>query len=211
MKSFTNYINEGIELPKFIHPELNNPNDPDGKFWTMIGNTNIKSDKTSKRTYLKIGKMANDLYTELSMFTPDDQITAAMDLISQATNHINKSSEDAPDEMSAQDVKWLRNVLFIVQGVDSRLSKYRWYKNCHIDVKAGYVPLKGSNKNPKIKYRILVKLPEPATDRVYKGVNKDITNMSPLHRNYVAGIEWNKEHTKFSILITNTEGYKING
>ena len=209
MKTFTTAINEGVSIPQFVHPELNTPNDPDGKFWTLVNLSNKEYDKTSKKSYSKVSKLANDLYTELTMMTSDDNISQAMEMISQAMVLINKSSEDAPEEMTSNDLKWLKNVMFLIQGIDARLSKHRWYKDAHIDVKAGYVPMKGTGKNTKIKYRVLVKLPQAVSDQVYKGITRDILNMSPMHRNYIAGIEWNKEHTKFSILITNTEGYKV--
>lgn len=208
MKPFSKSINESIQIPTFVHPQLNEPNDPDGKFWTLIAMSNIESEKASKRTYSKLYKIANDLYTEISMLPHDENLKQAMDNLRMAIDLLRLSGEDAPDELSSADVKWLKNVLFILQGIDARLSKHRWYKDSTIDVKAGYVPLKGTGKDPKIKYRVLVKLPNPASDQVYRGINRDIMNMSPMHRNYVAGIEWNKEHTKFSILITNSEGYK---
>lgn len=208
MKTFSQAINEGIVVPEFIHPQLNKPNDPNGKFWTLIGASNAESDKSSKKQYVKVCKLANDLYSELSLMTPDDNLTKAMGLISDALNYLNKSGEDAPEELSAADTKYMRNVLTIIQGIDARLSKHRWYKESSVDVKAGYVPLKGTSKDPKIKYRVLVTLKQPVSEQQKRSIDRDVMSMTPLHRNYVAGVEWSKDLNKFSILITNSEGYK---
>lgn len=208
MKTFSTLVTESnITVPQFKHKDLNNPRDPDGKFWKAIAAANEESEKATKSSYDKAIKLAKELYLALSNMPEDEYLAGAKFNVHDALNSIEKSSTDSFDEVGAADLKFLRNCLHIVQNTDDVLSHKRFYKDASVDVKAGYVPFKGATKDPKIKYRIVVhcnalKLAD------MKQLNKDIINATPITKDYIAGIDWNKDLSAFAVLITNSPGYK---
>lgn len=207
MKSFSTLITESvITVPQFVHPDLNNPRDPEGKFWKAIEAANDESDKASKGTYAKAIKLAKELYALLTGMPDDEDITKARTCASDAVKCLEKSSADAIEETSTADQKFLRNCIHVIQMTDKTLSHKRFYKECEVDVKAGYVPFRGATKDPKIKYRIVVRGKKPITDT--KVISRLIADATPITKDYIAGIEWNKDFSAFAVLITNSPGYK---
>lgn len=206
MKSFSTYITEGaIEIPEFIHPQLNKPNDPDGKFWMMLKAVNSPTGKSSYKKMLDYCKSA---YQAGIGITDDPAIDKVQELLNDAITSIENAMRDVPDEMSVGEVKAFKSMVFLISTIDKRLSKHRWYKSSTVDIKAGYIPFRGSAKDPKIKYRMVVKMPEAPSEQIMKGISKDLCILTPVHRDYVASTEWNKEHTAFMITFTNTPGYR---
>lgn len=205
MKTFSTLISEALTVPQFKHPELNKPNDPEGKFWKAIAAANETNDKASKGLYDKAIKLAKELYSTLTGMPEDGDLADAKFNVREAINSIEKSSTDSIEEFGTADLKFLRNCLHIIQNVDEVLSHKRFYKNATVDVKAGYVPFKGAAKDPKIKYRIVVRVKVPVDP---KAINDAIINATPITKDYIAGIEWNKDRSAFAVLITNSPGYK---
>lgn len=207
MKSFSTLVTESnIVLPQFKHKDLNNPRDPEGKFWKAVAAANEETEKATKGTYSKALKLAKELYTLLMNMPEDEDIVDARYHAREATYHIEASSTDALEEVGTADLKFLRNCLHIIQGTDEILSHKRFYKEAEVDVKAGYVPFKGAAKDPKIKYRMVVRSKAPITDA--KVLGRTIINATPITKDYIAGIEWNKDFSAFAVLITNSPGYK---
>lgn len=206
MKNFSTLITEAnITIPQFNHKDLNNPRDPEGKFWKALSTANEETDKASKNTYDKAIKMAKDLYSLLTGMIGDDDIEAAKKHASDIVKHLENSSAGALEETSVGDQKFLRNCVHVIQTADDILSHKRFYKDAEVDVKAGYVPFKGAAKDPKIKYRMVVRCKNPINDIK---VVKAIVSATPITKDYIAGIEWNKDRTAFAILITNSPGYR---
>ena len=209
MKNFSDLITEStVSVPQFVHPDLNEPRDKEGKFWLAIKAANETSDKASKGTYDKALKASKDLYSMLIGMDNDPDIKKAQDLVSDVSKLIDKASADTLEETSASDAKMLRNYIYIIRLIDHAMQHKQWYKQCHIDVKAGYVPWRGSGKDPKIKYRIVFNLQAGVSENIVKEINKTIPQLSPLHTDYVASIEWNKEHKAFAVMLSNSQGYK---
>lgn len=209
MKDFTTLITEAnVEVPQFNHPDLNTPRDPNGKFWKTIEAANETSDRSTKSAYNKALKTAKDLYAQLLAMDNDPEVVRARDLVDDAIKAINKTSVDAFDAMSSADVKMIRTYLYIIAGIDNAMKSKSWFKNSHVDVKAGYIPLRGMAKDPRIKYRMLFTLDSPVSDGIVKDVRKIISNISSVHQDYVAGVEWNKEKDTFAVLLSNTPGYR---
>lgn len=209
MKTFSTLINESsLTVPRFKHDDLNNPRDGEGKFWKTIAAANEEPKKAPKSTYTKALKLAKELYGILINMPEDEDIVDAQYCASETVKYITKSSNDAFDEISAADLKQLRNYLFIISNVDEYLSHKAFYKNARVDVKAGYVPFRGATKDSKIKYRIVVHAAAPISEPIAKDIVKTIKSQSPIHSDYVAGIEWNKDMSAFAILLTNSPGYK---
>lgn len=211
MKSFSTLITEGVTIPEFTHPHLKNPNDPTGRFWRTLDAANETGEKASRGTYTKAVKTAKELYALLVGMENDPELVKARDLVAEAVKIIEKASGDTVDEMGTNDIKSLKNLLFIIQGIDSYLNRKSFYKKAKVDIKSGYVPLRGRPKpDPKISYRMVVLL--PAGDTISEGVAKDITkaikSMGPLHADYVAGVEFNGDRSGFQILFSKTPGYK---
>lgn len=206
MKTFSTLIMEAaIAVPEFNHKDLNNPRDPEGKFWKAITAVNDETEKSPKGTYDKAIKLAKDLYSILTGMVDDDDIDTAKKHASDIVKHLENSSTGAIEEVSTGDQKFLRNCIHIIQTADGILSHKRFYKDSEVDVKAGYVPFRGAAKDPKVKYRIVVRCKTPIND--IKSVNA-IIGATPITKDYIAGIEWNKDRTAFAILITNSPGYK---
>jgi len=209
MKNFSTIISEAaVVIPQFSHPDLQTPRDPNGKFWQLIAAANEEPDKASKGTYNKVLKTAKDLYASLISMNKDEEIDKAAKLISDATKLIEKSAADSVDEVGTSDVKQLRTYLYLIANIDNLLKHKTWFKSSHVDVKAGYVPFRGSQKDPKIKYRMVFNLEQPCPEASVKEIMRTIPSASPLHTDYIAGIEWKKDKTAFSVLFTNTPGYK---
>lgn len=209
MKTFNNLINENnIDIPEFSHKDLKTPRDPEGKFWKTIEAGNITSDRSSKRQYSKAIDLGKELYALLSQLDNDTSVIQARQYVSDAVKSLEKTSKDLLDEMSSVDIKLMKIYLFIISNFDSWAKSKRWYSGCRLDVKAGYIPFKGSQKDQKIRYRILVTLAEPVSESTARDISRSIRAASPLHGDYVAGIEWNKDRNKFQILLTGTPGYK---
>lgn len=207
MKTFSTLITEAVvAVPQFNHPDLNKPRDPEGKFWMAIGAANEESEKAPKGTYVKAIKLAKELYGILSGMPEDEDIVDARYCASEAVKHLEKSSNDALEETSTSDQKFLRNCIHIIQTADGILSHKRFYKECEVDVKAGYIPFRGAAKDPKIKYRMIVRCKKAITDA--RSISKAITESTPITKDLIAGIEWNKDFSAFAILITNSPGYK---
>lgn len=207
MKSFSTLITEAvITVPQFTHTDLNNPRDPEGKFWKAIEAANEESEKASKSTYTKAIKLAKELYGILTGMPEDKDIVDARHCASEVVNHLEKSSNGAIEEMGTADQKFLRNCIHVIQVTDGILAHKRFYKECEVDVKAGYVPFKGAAKDPKIKYRIVIRCKKPVQEP--KAISKLIAGATPITKDYVAGIEWNKDFSAFAVLITNSPGYK---
>lgn len=207
MKTFSTLINESVlNIPEFKHSDLNNPRDPEGKFWKAVEAANADSEKASKGTYDKALKLAKELYTILTNMPEDEAIVNAKFHAREAVAEIEKSSKDAFEEVGTSDLKFLRNCIHIIQTVDELLSHKRFYKEADVDVKAGYVPFKGAAKDPKIKYRIVVRCKANVADP--KAINKAIMGATPITKDYAAGVEWNKDQSAFAVLITNSPGYK---
>jgi hypothetical protein len=206
MKQFSTYITEAaIALPEFNHTDLKTPRDPNGRFWKSIEAANEQS--IPRASYSKALNMAKDLYTYLTTLEGDD-VKTARDQIDAAVKSLKKSVDSADEGMSSSDIRVLKNHLFIISGIDNAFKNRPWYKKARIDVKAGYVPFRGSAKDPKIKYRVLITLDSPLSDGQLKDIYKTIPSLSPIHGDFVAGIESNKEHTAVAILISNSQGYK---
>lgn len=208
MKTFSNLITESIVVPQFHHKDLNTPRDPDGKFWKAIEAANETTDKAPKGSYAKAVKAAKDLYSALVAMENDESVTKARDMVSDVVKLLDRASEDTVEEMSATDMRQLRNYLFIIANIDQYLSRKVFYANATVDIKAGYVPFKGATKDPKIKYRMVVNAASPISGNIAKEIVRTITDQSPLHLDYVAGIEWKKDNTAFAVLFTNSPGYK---
>lgn len=209
MKNFSDLITESVvSVPQFIHQDLNQPRDKDGKFWLAIKAANETTDKASKGTYEKALKASKDLYSMLIGMDNDPDIKKAQDLVSDVSKLIAKASEDTIEETSASDAKMLRNYIYIIKLIDHAMQHKSWYKSCHIDVKAGYVPFRGSTKDPKIKYRIVVNLQAGVSENIVKEINKTIPQLSPIHSDYVASVEWNKDRKAFAVMLSNSQGYK---
>lgn len=207
MKSFSTLITEAvITVPQFVHADLNNPRDPEGKFWKAIEAANDESEKASKGTYTKAIKLAKELYSVLTGMPDDEDIVDARHCASEAVKYLEKSSNGAIEETSTADQKFLRNCVHVIQMTDGVLSHKRFYKECEVDVKAGYVPFRGAAKDPKIKYRIVVRCKKQIQEP--KVIGRLITDATPITKDYVAGIEWNKDFSAFAVLITNSPGYK---
>lgn len=206
MKTFSSLINEAvITVPHFIHKDLNTPRDPEGKFWKAVDAANEESDKASKNTYDKAIKLAKDLYSVLTSMPDDDDIKTSRNHASDIVKHLEKSSAGSLEETSVGDQKFLRNCIHIIQTADGILSHKRFYKDAGVDVKAGYVPFKGAAKDPKIKYRMIVRCKSTIND---PKTAQSIMSATPITKDYIAGIEWNKDKNAFAILITNSPGYK---
>lgn len=207
MKTFSTLVTEAnITLPQFKHGNLNTPRDPEGKFWKAIAAANDESEKASKGTYARAIKAAKELYTLLTNIPEDEDIVDARHCASELVKHLEKSSGDAIEDVGASDLKFLRNCVHIIQNVDSILSHKRFYKEAEVDVKAGYVPFRGAAKDPKIKYRIVVRCKTPIENA--KALSRSIMEATPITKDYVAGIEWNKDMTAFAVLISNSPGYR---
>lgn len=207
MKSFSTLIAESnVTVPTFKHKDLNTPRDPEGKFWKAIAAANETGEKASKRTYDKAVKLAKELYSILVNMPEDEDIVDARYSVSETIKHLEKSSAGAIEDTSTADQNYLRNCIHVIQMTDEALSHKRFYKECEVDVKAGYVPFRGAAKDPKIKYRIVVRCKKPIPDQ--KAINKAIAEATPITKDYIAGIEWNKDSTAFAVLITNSPGYK---
>lgn len=206
MKTFSSLITESaLNLPQFKHQDLNKPRDPEGKFWKAVEAANTESEKATKGTYDKALKLAKELYTILTNMPEDEAIVNAKFHTREAVSEIEKSSKDSLEEVGVSDLKFLRNCVHIIQTVDGILSHKRFYKDATVDVKAGYVPFRGAAKDPKIKYRIVVRVKVPVDPKAITGAIMDAT---PITKDYVAGVEWNKERSAFAVLITNSPGYK---
>lgn len=209
MKTFNNLINENnIDIPEFIHPDLKTPRDPEGKFWKAIEAGNATSDRSSKRQYSKAIDLGKELYALLSQLDNDDAVVQARQYVSDAVKKLEKTSKDLMDEMSSTEVKLMKIYLFILSNFDNWARTKRWYTGSKVDVKSGYVPFKGNSKDPKVRYRILVTLSAPVSEPYARDISRSIRTASPLHTDYIAGIEWNKEKNKFQILLTGAPGYK---
>lgn len=209
MKTFSTLITESnITVPQFKHKDLNNPRDEEGKFWKAITAANEESPKASKGAYAKAIKLAKELYSVLVGMPEDEDIVDARHCASEAVKYLEKSSGDAIEELGSADLKQLRNYIFIIANVDEYLSHKNFYKGAQVDIKAGYVPFKGAAKDPKIKYRMVVRAFAPISEQIAKDIVKSIRSQSPLHSDYVAGIEWNKDKSAFAVLFTNSPGYK---
>lgn len=207
MKTFSTLITESnLTVPTFKHKDLNTPRDPEGKFWKAVAAANETSDKASKGTYDKAVKLAKDLYSTLVNMPNDEDIIDAMSHMRMVIDDLEKSSSGSLEEVGSADLKFLRNCIHIIQTADAILSHKRFYKDAEVDVKAGYVPFKGAAKDPKIKYRMVVRCKAPIADT--KSLSKSLINATPITKDYVAGIEWNKDLSAFAILITNSPGYK---
>ncbi len=209
MKNFSTIINEDtITIPQFNHPDLQNPRDPEGKFWMAIAAANETSDKAPKGSYLKALKISKDLYNALIALENDKDIEKARDLTNEISKLIEKASDDTIEEMATSDTKALRTYLFIVANIDRAFKSKNWFKSAHVDVKAGYVPFRGASKDPKIKYRLIYTLANPVSEQVAKDITKTIPGLSPLHKDYIASIEWKKDRSAFMVTFTNSPGYK---
>lgn len=209
MKNFSTLISEAaIVVPQFNHQDLNEPRDPNGKFWQTINAANEEPEKSSKGSYNKTLKLAHELYLSITSLNSNEDLTEAAKLISDATKRIEKSAADAVDEVGTADTKMLKTYLYLIANIDNLLKNKPWYKKCNVDIKAGYVPFRGSQKDQKIKYRMLFNMESSIPESSAKEIIKTIPSASPLHTDYVAGIEWNKDKTAFAILFTSTPGYK---
>lgn len=208
MKNYSTIINEDvITLPQFTHPDLINPRDPDGKFWMAIKAANDVPEKASKTAYNKAIKMAKDLYSAL-VAIGDPDVKGAMKMTNDIVSLLEKSSKDTIEETGTSDIKALKTYLFIISNIDNVFKTKTWFKTSHVDVKAGYVPFRGASKDPKVKYRMVYTLENPVSEDVAKGITKTILTLSPLHKDYVASVEWKRDRTAFMINISNTAGYK---
>lgn len=209
MKNFSTLITESnITVPQFKHKDLNKPRDEEGKFWKAIAAANEESSKASKGAYAKAIKLAKELYSILVGMPEDEDIVDARYCASEVVKYLEKSSGDAIEELGATDLKQLRNYIFIIANIDEYLSHKTFYKNAQVDIKAGYVPFKGAAKDQKIKYRMVVRASAPISEQIAKDIMKNVRNQSPLHSDYIAGIEWNKDRSAFAVLFTNSPGYK---
>ena len=207
MKTFSTLITEAnLTIPTFKHKDLNKPRDPEGKFWKAVEAANDESEKASRGTYEKTLKLAKDLYTALTNMPEDEDIVDARHCASEAVKFIEKSSKGTVDEVGVADLKFLRNCVHIIKTADDLLSHKRYYKDATVDVKAGYVPFKGAAKDPKIKYRMVVRANAPIKDQAT--INKTLIDATPITKDYIAGVEWNGDKSAFAILITNSPGYK---
>lgn len=208
MKTFSQSINESnIVLPEFVHHDLKNPRDEDGMFWKAIEALNNAETSSTRNSFDRAEKQAKDLYQTLLSCGNDKEIEDARKCVGDLINIIRKSATDTPEELSASDAKMLKIYLFIIQKIDSWACTKKWYNQAKLDVKAGYVALRGAAKDPKIKYRIVLTCSEPVSESAAKELNRSIRNLSPLHMDYVAGIEWNKDRTKLQILLSKSPGY----
>jgi hypothetical protein len=206
MKNFTELITEAaLELPQFSHPDLNSPRDPEGKFWKAVAAANEGG--IPKSAYDKALRAAKDLYTYLTGLE-GDEVVQARKSVSDAVGLLTKVADTATEGMSASDMRTMRNYIFMIQGIDSALKTKPWYKQAHVDIKAGYVPFRGSSKDLKIKYRMLLTCASPLSPGQIKDIYKAIPALSPLHSDYIAGIEVNKDLSAIAILFSNSQGYK---
>lgn len=207
MKTFNQYINEcAVTVPEFFHPMLNNPDDPDGKFWKAIANANDGGDGIDKSHFEKVSKQAKELFGAVSLL--GDEYTELAAPINNIVKKLNKDSKKAVTTGATNaEVKNLNMFVLAIKTIDSYFSNKQWYPNATVKIKAGYVPFRGSSKDPKIKYRMIVRVEEPLTDSAAQ-VIKSVRSLNPATLDYVAGLEFNKDKTAFQILFTSTLGYK---
>lgn len=208
MKNFSTIITESaILVPEFIHPDLVTPRDSNGRFWKTIENANEMSGKTSKVAYARAQKLAKELYSTL-ITIEDENVAKVCDCVNDVAKALDKAAAGALEDISQSDLKLMRNYLFIIQKIDAAMSNKSWFKSARVDVKAGYAPYKGASKDPKIKYRMVYNLENAVAQSTAKEINRTIKNLSLLHADYVASVEWNSSLTSFAVMLSNSPGYK---
>lgn len=207
MKTFNQLINEAVvAMPEFFHPMLNNPDDPDGKFWKAIANANDGGDGVDKSHFEKVTKQAKELFGAVSLLGDEYAELAAP--INDIVKKLNKDSKNAVSTGTTNtEAKSLNMFVLAIKSIDSYFSNKKWYPDATVKIKAGYVPFRGALKDPKIKYRMIVRVEEPLTDSAAQ-VIKGVRSLNPATLDYVAGVEFNKDKTAFQILFTSTLGYK---
>lgn len=206
MKDFNEIIKESITLPQFIHPNLANPKDPEDKFWKVISACNDDSNEVTKQQLEKLIKQSKDLYASLTLLG-DDYNESADHLTGLIKSLSTKHKDAISNNSSEKDLTVLKKMISCMGACDKCLSSHRWYNNTKASIKANYVPFRGSEKDNKIKYRMVYRRETPFTDSEITNIKK-VRNINPLVQDYVAGVEFNKNKDAFQIMFTGTPGYK---
>ena len=207
MKTFSDILNESvITVPAFYHPDLGSLRDADGKFWMAITNANDTPDKIDKAHIETIIKKSKELYSLVASLGGEYASLAQPihDIVKKLKSDIKGQVQIGA---SPNEIKQLQNYLICLAAIDGDFSTKQWYPTSKVAIKYGYVPFRGSAKDAKIKYRMVVRTMDPLSDSAVQ-VIKRVKNLNPLTQDYIAGIEFNKDHTAFQILFSSNPGYK---
>ena len=207
MKTFNQFINESvIVIPNFYHADLSSDKDPDSKFWAAVANANDETEGVDKQRLENIAKKAKDLYSMVAAL--GEEYTKLAQPIHDIVKKINSDAKSMVQTgASPSEIKQLQSYILCLHAIDADFSTKKWYSSASLAIKYGYVPFRGSTKDPKIKYRLIVRVEEPLTDSAVQ-VIKRIKNLNPCTQDYIAGIEFNKDHTAFQVLFASNPGYK---